>query len=123
MEDDRIAVVEGTPFGEHKRTTQTVALKGAKLLAPVDNPTYYAIGRNYQGHVEGRVRAGSPMPPKPWAWWRSASALTGTSAPLHTNGDEAVAKRRRALRHALAEYELRTHTIVPNRPLGEILLS
>ena len=37
--------------------------------------------------------------------------------------DETAAKRRRAINHALAEYELKAHTIEPNRPLGEILLS
>ena len=35
--------------------------------------------------------------------------------------DELVAKHARALRHALAEYELPTYTITPGRPLGEIL--
>ncbi len=35
---------------------------------------------------------------------------------------EARAKRLRALRHALAEYELRTYTVVPGRPLGEVLV-
>jgi hypothetical protein len=36
---------------------------------------------------------------------------------------EAAAKRRRALYHTLAEYELKAYTIVPNRPLGELLVS
>ena len=35
--------------------------------------------------------------------------------------DELVAKHARALRHALAEYELPTFTITPGRPLGELL--
>jgi len=35
--------------------------------------------------------------------------------------EEAAAKRVRALRHALAEYELKTYTVVPDRPLGEVL--
>jgi uncharacterized protein (DUF58 family) len=35
---------------------------------------------------------------------------------------EARAKRSRALRHALAEYELRTYTLTPGRPLGEVLI-
>jgi len=35
--------------------------------------------------------------------------------------EELQAKRTRALRHALAEYELKTHTITPGRPLGEVL--
>jgi hypothetical protein len=37
--------------------------------------------------------------------------------------DEAIAKRRRALNHALAEYELKAHTIRPYQALGEILVS
>ncbi len=36
--------------------------------------------------------------------------------------DEETAKRARALRHALAEYELAAYTITPGRPLGEILI-
>jgi hypothetical protein len=35
--------------------------------------------------------------------------------------DELAAKRARALRHALAEYELRSFVITPGRPLGEVL--
>ncbi len=48
-----------------------------------------------------------------------------TGVQLHADpvADEAVAKRRRALNHALAEYELAAHTLRPNRPLGEILVS
>ena len=34
---------------------------------------------------------------------------------------ELAAKRARALRHALAEYELRSYTITPGRALGEAL--
>jgi uncharacterized protein (DUF58 family) len=37
--------------------------------------------------------------------------------------DDATAQRSRALRHALAEYELRTLTVVPARPLGEVLVA
>jgi uncharacterized protein (DUF58 family) len=35
---------------------------------------------------------------------------------------EQRAKRARALRHALAEFELRTFTLTPGRPLGEVLV-
>jgi hypothetical protein len=35
--------------------------------------------------------------------------------------DEETAKRARALRHAIAEYELTSYAITPGRPLGEIL--
>jgi hypothetical protein len=48
---------------------------------------------------------------------------TGTPVPSDPVADEAAAKRRRALQHALAEYELAAFTITPGRPLGEILVS
>jgi hypothetical protein len=35
--------------------------------------------------------------------------------------EETAAKRMRALRHALAEYELKTYLVTPGRPLGEML--
>ena len=34
---------------------------------------------------------------------------------------DAAAKRARALRHALAEYELKAYGVTPGRPLGEVL--
>jgi hypothetical protein len=49
------------------------------------------------------------------------AAATGTRPPTDPVADEAAAKRARALRHALAEYELRAYTITPSRPLGEVL--
>jgi uncharacterized protein (DUF58 family) len=48
---------------------------------------------------------------------------TGEEARHDAAAEEATAKRRRAINHALAEYELKAHTIEPNRPLGEILIS
>ena len=36
--------------------------------------------------------------------------------------EEAAAQRARALRHALAEYELPTYHVTPGRPLGEVLV-
>src|SRR6476660_4953379 len=51
---------------------------------------------------------------------------TGDRTPIEVpsadpEADELAAKRGRALRHALAEYELRSYVITPGRPLGEIL--
>jgi len=47
--------------------------------------------------------------------------LGGGQAVADPTVEELRAKRARALRHALAEYELKTHTITPGRPLGEVL--
>ena len=49
------------------------------------------------------------------------AAADGTTPVVDAEADEVAAKRSRALRHALAEYELRSYTITPARPLGEIL--
>ena len=42
-------------------------------------------------------------------------------APAPARSTRRRPKRARALRHALAEYELTAYTITPGRPLGEIL--
>jgi hypothetical protein len=42
--------------------------------------------------------------------------------PSHDpEADELAAKRSRALRHALAEYELRSYVITPGKAIGELL--
>jgi hypothetical protein len=49
------------------------------------------------------------------------AASTGERAAPDTEADEMAAKRVRALRHALAEYELRSYSITPGKALGEVL--
>jgi uncharacterized protein (DUF58 family) len=49
------------------------------------------------------------------------AATTGEPVVVDPDAAETAAKRARALRHALAEYELRSFTIRPGRPLGEML--
>jgi uncharacterized protein (DUF58 family) len=49
------------------------------------------------------------------------TAVVGGTVTTDPVAQEAAAKRARALRHALAEYELQAYTIVPGRPLGEVL--
>jgi uncharacterized protein (DUF58 family) len=51
----------------------------------------------------------------------SRDGVTTVSA-ADAAADETAAKRSRALRHALAEYELPSYAIPPGRPLGEVLL-
>jgi uncharacterized protein (DUF58 family) len=50
------------------------------------------------------------------------AAGIGENPPEATQADELAAKRARALRHALAEYDLRSYAVTPGRPLGEILV-
>jgi uncharacterized protein (DUF58 family) len=52
---------------------------------------------------------------------QARAAVTGESYAPNPELEDVAAKRVRALRHALAEYELKTYTVVPGRPLGEVL--
>ena len=49
------------------------------------------------------------------------AAPSGEKPAVDAAAAEAAAKRARALRHALAEYELPAFTVLPSRPLGEVL--
>ena len=62
VEDQTIALVEGSPFGEWKRTGAQVPLKSAKLLVPVIPPVFYAIGSNYHNHVVKMAEAFNRKP-------------------------------------------------------------
>ncbi len=52
---------------------------------------------------------------------QTRAAVTGESWAPDPELEETAAKRMRALRHALAEYELKTYLVTPGRPLGEML--
>jgi hypothetical protein len=51
----------------------------------------------------------------------SMASVTGVREVVDPAEAEAAAKRARALRHALAEYELPSYVVTPGRPLAEIL--
>ncbi len=52
----------------------------------------------------------------------AAAAASGQQVVVDPAEAEAAAKRARALRHALAEYELPFYVVTPGRPLGEVLI-
>jgi len=52
---------------------------------------------------------------------REEDAARGVVAKADAADDELRSKRSRALRHALAEYEIPFYVVTPGRPLGEIL--
>jgi len=82
------------------RPLGTLRSRGVSCVAvTVDAPAYDRIAQIERARVAGRT----PPAPDP-------------------NDEEVRAKRARALRHALAEYELPNHHVTPGRPLGEILI-
>jgi 2-keto-4-pentenoate hydratase/2-oxohepta-3-ene-1,7-dioic acid hydratase in catechol pathway len=86
LEGDRVAAVEGTPFGEHRRTGASHALNEIRLLVPVIPPTFYAIGSNYRTHVIERSKAKGFAEPKfydrPRVGYRANSALIASGEAI-----------------------------------------
>ena len=86
VESDRVAAIDGSPFGEHRRTGETVALSEVKLLVPVLPPTFYAIGSNYRTHVIERSKVKGFKEPKfydrPRVGYRANSALVASGEPI-----------------------------------------
>ncbi|MFJ7213049.1 fumarylacetoacetate hydrolase family protein [Amycolatopsis sp. NPDC098790] len=72
--EDKVELVDGTPFGEHRRTGEVRALDAVRLLPPVVPPTFYAVGFNYRSH--------GPAPERPEVGYRAQSALIGHGEPV-----------------------------------------
>jgi uncharacterized protein (DUF58 family) len=54
--------------------------------------------------------------------WTERERAGETLPPIDPAVDEQRAQRARALRHALAEYEIKVHTVLPGQTLGEALV-
>jgi len=80
VEGDSVVAVEGTPFGEHRRTFEEHPLTDVRLLAPVVPPVFYAAGVNYREHITemAKIRAVDPtFPPAADVGYRANNALVG----------------------------------------------
>jgi 2-keto-4-pentenoate hydratase/2-oxohepta-3-ene-1,7-dioic acid hydratase in catechol pathway len=78
VEDEMIALVDGTPFDGFARTGRHLPLATAQLLVPVVPGTFYAIGSNYRNHIEKMAQAAGRKPiyyDRPRVGYRANSAL------------------------------------------------
>jgi len=78
VENDRVEAVEGTPFGEHRRTATSHPLDAVKLLLPTKPNTFFCVGVNYRDHIIKRaaVMGRQPtFPRKPDVGYRANNAL------------------------------------------------
>ena len=115
---------------QHLKIMQLLAAVDADGSAPLLETLIATVGRLKRGMTAVIITAS--LDPD---WIRALAALRarGVGCVVVTldpsafeppaEGPEAdvAAKRVRALRHALAEYELPYHVVTPDRPLGEIL--
>jgi uncharacterized protein (DUF58 family) len=124
---------------QHQKVMQLLAAVEADASAPLVETLVGSVGRLRRGMTAVVITASQETDwVRPLASLRSrgvACVVVTVDAPAYArtvlsgDGDGPTevdpaspeAKRARALRHALAEYELRTYTITPGRPLGEIL--
>ena len=65
VEGDSIAMVEGSPFGDHAPTGDRIALETAAFLPPVVPPTFYAAGLNYPEHAVAAANKRGEIPSLP----------------------------------------------------------
>jgi 2-keto-4-pentenoate hydratase/2-oxohepta-3-ene-1,7-dioic acid hydratase in catechol pathway len=78
IEGDRVVAVDGTPFGEHRRTAASHPLADVKLDIPTIPSTFYCVGVNYEDHIRRMAakRKTQPIFPKqPDIGYRTNNAL------------------------------------------------
>jgi len=81
----RVEIVDGTPFGEHRATGLSVPHAEVTWLPPVMPANFYCVGLNYAEHVRmaARLRGEEPrLPENPNVGYRSPNALTGHEQPI-----------------------------------------
>lgn len=92
VEGGDIAVVDAAPWEEHRKTGRRVAMAGAKLLAPVEPPNFYAAGLNYGPHIEWCNRHHGTkfgVPKAADVGYRSPNALVGSGSDIVVPKDSA----------------------------------
>lgn len=57
VEGDRVRVIQGDIFGEHKPTKATYPLDRVKLLPPTKPTAFWAVGLNYAAHIAHQEQA------------------------------------------------------------------
>jgi len=78
VEGDSVIAVEGSPFGQHERSSRSFPLKQVKLLIPVVPSTFFCVGINYADHIRKMAakRNTEPVfPKKPDIGYRANNAL------------------------------------------------
>ena len=85
VDGDRIIAVDGTPWGEHRKTAASYPLSSSKLLIPVMPPNFLCAGINYAEHVRlmAAKRGVEPdYPKRAEIGYRSQSALCAHDEPI-----------------------------------------
>src|SRR5215813_9846090 len=81
LEGDSIAEISAAPWNAQgwKKTGQTFAASGARLLAPVTPSKIVCVGRNYAAHA---AELGNDVPKEPLIFLRPPSSVVGPGEPI-----------------------------------------
>ncbi len=79
LADDRIGVLEGSPFDEFRREEAVLPLDSIKLMPPVKPNKIICIGRNYVAHAEERE---AEVPSVPLLFFKPPSAIIASGETI-----------------------------------------
>lgn len=74
VENDRVVILQGSPFEGAVRMTETVAIKGIQLLSPCRPSKAVCIGLNYKDHAE---ECNIPLPKSPVVFMKASGCVIG----------------------------------------------
>jgi 2-keto-4-pentenoate hydratase/2-oxohepta-3-ene-1,7-dioic acid hydratase in catechol pathway len=69
VEGDRVTTVNGDPFGEWQRGTQSHALSDVKIELPLIPRTFYCVGLNYLKHLKEAADKAGTVPITTFSSW------------------------------------------------------
>jgi 2-keto-4-pentenoate hydratase/2-oxohepta-3-ene-1,7-dioic acid hydratase in catechol pathway len=72
--DEKVGLIEGSPFGEFRRDEATLTFGEIQLLAPVSPGKIICIGRNYAAHAEEH---NAEVPETPLIFLKPPSSIIG----------------------------------------------
>src|SRR3970282_413366 len=79
VRDDRVGLLDGSPFSLFKRETPSFALDRVELLAPVEPGKIICVGRNYAAHA---AEHDAEVPALPLLFSKPPSAVIGPRDPI-----------------------------------------
>lgn len=77
--EDKVGLIEGSPYGEYRRMEAYLPVKSAKLFAPVVPSKVVCVGRNYADHIQ---ELNSETPTAPLLFLKPPSAVIGSGEAI-----------------------------------------
>ncbi len=78
--EDKVGLIEGSPYGEFHRKEATLSYGEIKLLAPVSPTKIICVGRNYVAHAEEHH---AEVPEIPLIFLKPPSSVIGPGSPIY----------------------------------------